>query len=150
MLICHRCQATQLAHLAPNRWFQVGGGCKIGAKSSSRLRQQREDGSWSDDGTAYQDDLDQDVDLSDDDEIGGAWQGDDDDDDESWGVTTPRTPRYPPGSRVLPPRVLSCKICPRGSFPYCVLVNATVLQVSTLVQTQVDAGLKLAQHVSNE
>lgn len=76
--------------------------CKVGAKSSPRLRQQREDGSWSDDGTAYQDDLDQDVELSDDEEVGGSWHRDDDyeyddNDDESWGVTTPRTSRYPLG-----------------------------------------------------
>ena len=99
--------------MAPNRWFQIGGGCKVGAKSSSRLRQPREDGSWSDDGTAYQDDLDQDVDLSDDEEAGGAWLGDDDDDDdESWRVATPRTSRYPLGSRVVLPRVLFCKMYP--------------------------------------
>lgn len=128
--------------LRPNRWFQVGGGCKIGAKSSSRLRQQREDGSWSDDGTAYQDDLDQDVDLSDDEEVGGTWQGDDnDDDDESWGVTTPRTSRYPLGFEVLPPRVPSCKLNPCGSFPYCVLVDVPAPQVSTSVEMQIDAKL---------
>ncbi len=74
------------------RWFQVGGGCKIGAKTSARLRQHREDGSWSDDGTAYQDDLNTDVELSDE-EDGGDWEGDDEDEDESWGerTSTPRT-----------------------------------------------------------
>ena len=103
--------------MAPNRWFQVGGGCKLGAKSSSRLRRAREDGSWSDDGTAYQDDSEQDVDLSDDEELGGTWQGDDcDSDEESWGVNTPRTSRYPLGSRFLLPRVFSCKIYPVRSF----------------------------------
>ena len=77
------------------RWFQVGGGgCKLGAKSAARLRQHREDGSWSDDGTAYQDDLNSDVDLSDDDE-GADWEGGDKDEDESWGqqIWTPKTSR---------------------------------------------------------
>lgn len=76
------------------RWFQVGGGCKIGAKTSVRLRQQREDGSWSDEGTAYQDELDSDVDVSDEEEDGADWGGADDDGNESWGATTPRSSRY--------------------------------------------------------
>ena len=92
MLNCHDFHAFKSHCSAPNRWFQVGGGCKTGAKSS-RLRQQREDGSWSDDGTAYQDEVDEDVDLSDEEEVGGAWSGDDEDDDECWGVTTPRASR---------------------------------------------------------
>ena len=82
-------------HFSSCRWFQVGGGgCKLGARSTARLRQHRADGSWSDDGTAYQDDLISDVDLSDDDE-GADWEGDGNDEDESWGqqILTPKTSR---------------------------------------------------------
>lgn len=72
-----------------------GGNCKPGTKTSARLRQHRDEGSWSDDGTAYQDDLNSDVELSDDDQ-GADWAGADDDEDESWGqrVTTPKLSRY--------------------------------------------------------
>ena len=72
-----------------------GGNCKPGTKSSARLRQHGEEGSWSDDGTAYQDDLNSDVELSDDDQ-GADWEGADDDEDESWGqrITTPKLSRY--------------------------------------------------------
>lgn len=48
------------------------------------------------------------MDLSEDEEDGGAWHGDDDDDDDaSWGVTTPRSSRYP--LEVFCIRVLFCR-----------------------------------------
>ncbi|DBB07177.1 TPA: hypothetical protein ACH3X1_011744 [Trebouxia sp. C0004] len=101
--LIHGSQWSSIARSLPGRtaqqcrarWFQVGGGgCKLGAKGTARLRQHREDGSWSDDGTAYQDDLNSDVDLSDDDE-GADWEGGEHAEDESWGqqISTPKTSR---------------------------------------------------------
>lgn len=81
------------------RWFQIGGGNKSSRKPATRLRQARDDESGSDDGTAYQNEEQQsDVDLSGEDEDGGAgWnEYDEEEEDIHWSphVATPKAPRY--------------------------------------------------------
>ena len=83
----------------------MGGGAKNGGKTPAKQRQQRQDESWSDDGTAYQDEYTTDVDLSEEEAEGHRWEEAADDEYESSGehAVTPRASRW--GRIVL---VLSC------------------------------------------
>ena len=80
------------------RWFQVGGG-KSSCKPASRPRQIQDAESCSDDGTAYQDGMQQsDVELSGEEDGRGGWDEceQEEAEDEHWGpqIATPKAPRH--------------------------------------------------------